>query len=65
MSPPVTVEAPGPPVDRGVVDDGRQGGVFVCQGGGEGSWFVSLGDLEDQALMEAVVVVVDLVPIVL
>lgn len=66
MSPPTTVEAPGPPVDGGVVDDGGQDGVFVCKGGGEGPWFVSVGDLEDQTLMEAVVVVVvDLVPVVL
>lgn len=65
VSPPETVEAPGPPVDVGVVDDGGQDGVFVCEGGGEGPRFVSVGDLEDQTLVEAVVVVVDLVPVVL
>lgn len=66
VSPPTTVEAPRSPVDGGVVDDGGQDGVFVCKGGGEGPWFVSMGDLEDQTLMEAVVVVVvDLVPVVL
>lgn len=65
VPPPVTVEAPGPPVDGGAVDDGGQDGVFVCEGGGEGPWFVSVGDVEDQALVAAVVVVVDLVPVVL
>lgn len=55
-SPPVTMEAPGPPVNGGVVDDGGRDGVFVCEGGGEGPWFVSMGDLEDQTLMEAFVV---------
>lgn len=63
VSPPVTVEAPGPPVDGGVVDDGGQDGVLVCEGGWEGPRFVAVGDLEDQTLMDAVVVVVDLVPV--
>lgn len=53
---PVTVKAPGPPVDRGVVDDGGRDGVFVREGGGEGPGFVSMRDLEDQILLEAVVV---------
>lgn len=39
--------------------------MFVCKGGGKGPWFVSMGDVEDQALVAAVVVVVDLVPVVL
>lgn len=40
--------------------------MFVCERGGEGPWFVSVGDLEDQTLAAAaVVVVVDLVPVVL
>lgn len=60
--PPITVEAPSPPVDRGAVDDGGQDGVFVCEGGGEGPWFVSIRYLENQ-ILEAVVV--DLVPVVL
>lgn len=64
VSPPVTVEAPGPPVDGGVIDDGGQDGLFVCQGFGEGPGFVSTGDLEDQTLVAAAVVV-DLVPVVL
>lgn len=38
--------------------------MFVCERGGEGPWFVSVGDLEDQTLVAAVVVV-DLVPVVL
>lgn len=37
----------------------------MCEGGGEGPGFVSFGNLEDQTLMEAVVVVVELVPEVL
>lgn len=61
VSPPITVEAPSPPVDGGAVDDGGQDGVFVCEGGGEGPWFVSVRDLENQTLE----VVVDLVPVVL
>lgn len=65
VSSPVAVETASPPVDGGVVDDGGQDGVFVCKGGGKGSWFVSMGDVEDQALVAAVVVVVDLVPVVL
>lgn len=65
MSPPVTVEAPSPPVDGRVVDDRGQDGVFVSEGGGKRPRFVSVGDLEDQALMAAVVVVIDLVPVVL
>lgn len=36
----------------------------MCERGGEGPWFVSVGDLEDQTLVAAVVVV-DLVPVVL
>ncbi len=59
------MEAAGPPVDRGIVNEWGQDGVFVCEGGGEGPWFVSMGDLEDQTLMDAVVVVVDLVLVVL
>lgn len=59
------METPGPPVDGGAINDGGQDGVFVCEGGGEGPWFVSMRDLEDQTLMTAVVVVVDLVPVVL
>ena len=41
--------------------------MFVCERGGEGPRFVSVGDLEDQTLAAAavVVVVVDLVPVVL
>lgn len=39
--------------------------MFVCEESGEGPWFVSVGDLEDQTLVDAVVVVVDLVPVVL
>lgn len=58
------MEAPCPPVDGGVVDDGGQDGVFVREGGGEGPGFVSFGNVEDQTLMEAVVVV-ELVPEVL
>lgn len=64
MPPAITVKASGSPVDRGVVNNGGHDGVFVCEGGGEGSWFVSVGDLEDQTLMETGVVV-DLVPVVL
>lgn len=63
VSPSITVETPGPPVDRGVVDDGRRDGVFVRKGGGEGPRFVSFGNLKDQALMATVVV--DLVPVIL
>lgn len=65
VTPPVTVEAAGPPVDGGVVHEWGQDGVFVSEGGGEGPRFVSVGDLEDQTLVDAVVVVVDLVPEVL
>lgn len=59
------MEASGPPVDGGVVDDGGQERVFVGQGGGEGPRFVAVGDLKDQTLVHAVVVVVDLVPEIL
>jgi len=59
------VEAPGPPVYGGAVNDWGQDGVFVCEGDGEGTRFVSVRNLEDQTLVAAVVVVVDLVPVVL
>lgn len=65
VSTPVTVKAPGPPVDRVAVDDCGQDSVFMSQRDGEGPWFVSLRDLEDQTLVAAVVFVVDLVPVVL
>lgn len=58
---PVTVKAARPPVDGGVNGGGQDSG-FVGEGGGEGSRFVSIRDLEDQALLEAAV---DLVPQVL
>lgn len=58
VSGPIAVETPGPPVD-GVVNNG----MFVCEGGGKGPWFVSMGDLEDQTLMAAAAV--NLVPVIL
>lgn len=60
MPRPVAMETAGPPVDRVAVDDWGED-VFVGEGGGESPWFVSMGDLEDQSLMAAVVIVVDLI----
>lgn len=63
---PITVEAAGPPVHGGVVDDRGQHGVFVCEQGGKGPRFVSVRNRENHVLLAAVVVVViDLVPVVL
>lgn len=39
--------------------------MFVCEGGGKGPWFVSVGDREDHVLVAVVIVVVDLVLVVL
>lgn len=60
------MEAAGPPVNGGVVDDDGRVGVFVGERGGESARFVPVGNLEDQTVVEAVVVVVvDVVPVVL
>lgn len=64
----VSVEAAGPPVNGGVVDDDGRVGVFAGKRGGESARFVPVRNLEDQTAVEAVVVVVvvvDVVPVVL
>lgn len=62
----VSVEAAGPPVNGSVIDDDGWVGVFVGKRSGESAWFVPVGNLEDQTVVEAVVVVVvDVVPVVL
>lgn len=66
LLPLVSLEATGPPVSGGVVDDDGRVGVFVGERGGESARFVPVGNLEDQTVVEAVVVVVvDVVPVVL